>query len=115
MRFHFLIAVCGLSILSSQTTDPNKSGFPHDMIWFNAPENPPPGVEPLRWDLLTTCPVEDFQAAVEKLRWYAGRWGIEVFHRVLKSGCHFNSGWECRAARRFPDPVGFKNEATGFR
>ena len=44
MRFHFLIAVCGLSILSSQTTDPNKSGFPHDMIWFNVPKNPQPGV-----------------------------------------------------------------------
>ena len=44
MRFHFLIAVCGLSILSSQTTDPNKSGYPHDMIWFNVPKNPQPGV-----------------------------------------------------------------------
>jgi hypothetical protein len=50
-------------------------------------ENPPAGVEPLRWDLLTTCPVEDFAGALEKLRWYARRWGIEVFHRVLKSGC----------------------------
>ena len=29
----------------------------------------------------------DFAAAVEKLRWYTLRWGIEVFHRVLKSGC----------------------------
>src|SRR5439155_14475962 len=43
MRFP-LIAVCSLCILSSQTTDPNKSGFPHDMIWFNAPKNPQPGV-----------------------------------------------------------------------
>jgi hypothetical protein len=54
-------------------------------------ENPPTGVEPLRWDLLTTCPVEDFAGALEKLRWYAGRWGIEVFHRVLKSGCQIET------------------------
>lgn len=25
--------------------------------------------------------------AVEKLRWYACRWKIELFHKVLKSGC----------------------------
>jgi hypothetical protein len=42
---------------------------------------------PLRWMLLTTCPVESFAAACEKLRWYTLRWGIEVYHRTLKSGC----------------------------
>lgn len=43
---------------------------------------------PLQWMLLTTCPVSSFAEACEKLRWYAGRWGIEVFHRTLKSGCN---------------------------
>jgi hypothetical protein len=47
----------------------------------------PPGTEGLEWMLLSTEPVVDFEAAVEKLRWYLLRWGIEVFHRVLKSGC----------------------------
>jgi len=37
--------------------------------------------------LLTTCPVESGAAACEKLRWYTLRWGIEVYHRTLKSGC----------------------------
>lgn len=50
-------------------------------------ESAPAGIEPLEWMLLTTLPVADFAAATEKLRWYALRWGIEVFHRVLKSGC----------------------------
>ena len=50
-------------------------------------ETPPAGGEPVEWALLTTLPVADFAGAQEKLRWYAGRWGIEVFHRVLKSGC----------------------------
>jgi hypothetical protein len=50
-------------------------------------EQPPAGSEALEWMVLTTLAVTDFAQAVEKLRWYAGRWGIEVFHRVLKSGC----------------------------
>jgi hypothetical protein len=25
--------------------------------------------------------------AIEKLQWYALRWKIEVFHKILKSGC----------------------------
>jgi hypothetical protein len=42
--------------------------------------------EPIDWMLLTTVVVEGFESAVERVRWYALRWGIEVFHRVLKSG-----------------------------
>jgi len=46
------------------------------------------GIEPLEWLLLTTCEVVTFDQAVEKLGWYAKRWGIEIFHRTLKSGCN---------------------------
>ena len=48
---------------------------------------PPKGVTPICWRLLTTLPVETAEAAVEKVRWYAQRWQIEVMHKVLKSGC----------------------------
>jgi hypothetical protein len=48
---------------------------------------PPQGATPVCWRLLTTLPVESFAAAVEKIRWYAQRWQIEVLHKVLKSGC----------------------------
>lgn len=47
----------------------------------------PADITPLEWMLLTTCPVHDFDQALEKLGWYAKRWGIEVYHRTLKSGC----------------------------
>jgi hypothetical protein len=43
--------------------------------------------EPVEWFLLTTCPVETADQAYEVVQWYARRWGIEVFHRILKSGC----------------------------
>ena len=39
------------------------------------------------WKLLTDLPVQSRDAAVEKLRWYALRWKIEVFHKIVKSGC----------------------------
>ena len=47
----------------------------------------PHHVEPLQWMLLTTCKVTSFDEATEKLSWYTMRWGIEVYHRTLKSGC----------------------------
>lgn len=39
------------------------------------------------WKLLTTLAVDDFEQACQKVEWYTKRWGIEVFHRTLKSGC----------------------------
>ena len=49
--------------------------------------DPPEGVEALDWMLLTTVAVNDFEEALERLAWYRRRWGIEVYHRTLKSGC----------------------------
>lgn len=41
----------------------------------------------IEWKLITDLPVATRAAAIEKLRWYAQRWKIEVFHKILKSGC----------------------------
>jgi hypothetical protein len=46
-----------------------------------------PGRKSILWRLLTTLPVAEAAAAVEKVIWYSQRWQIEVFHKVLKSGC----------------------------
>jgi hypothetical protein len=50
-------------------------------------ENPPLGVEPVSWLLLTTLAVTCFEDVVQCLRWYSYRWLIERYHYVLKSGC----------------------------
>jgi hypothetical protein len=50
--------------------------------------DPPAGVTPLHWKLLSTQPAQSFEQASLQLGWYAKRWGIEVFHMTLKSGCH---------------------------
>jgi hypothetical protein len=49
--------------------------------------HPPAGEEPLDWLLLTNLPVETPEQAIEKLTWYLCRWQIEVYFKVLKSGC----------------------------
>jgi hypothetical protein len=48
---------------------------------------PPAGVEPIEWLLLTNVPVRTLAEALERIQWYALRFQIEVYHRVLKSGC----------------------------
>lgn len=53
--------------------------------------NPPKGVTILEWMLLTNTAVTNFEEAVEKMNWYRLRWGIEVFHKILKSGCQVES------------------------
>jgi len=53
--------------------------------------NPPAGVEGLEWMLLTTVEVKTKEEAFERLEWYARRWGIEIYHRILKSGCRVES------------------------
>lgn len=49
--------------------------------------NAPKGSEALHWKLLSSIPAPDAAMVQRQLRWYAQRWGIEVFHRTLKSGC----------------------------
>jgi len=46
-----------------------------------------PDENPIEWMLLTTVETSCFEHAKQRVRWYARRWGIEVFHRTLKSGC----------------------------
>jgi hypothetical protein len=43
--------------------------------------------ERIDWKLITDLPVRSRAEAVEKLRWYAVRWKVELFHKILKSGC----------------------------
>lgn len=49
--------------------------------------NPPKGVKPLEWILLTNCPVETLEDAWERVDWYECRWVIEEYHKAQKTGC----------------------------
>lgn len=47
----------------------------------------PKGRKPIEWKLITDMPVRNRAEAIEKINWYAMRWKIEAFHKILKSGC----------------------------
>lgn len=47
--------------------------------------------KPIEWMLVTTAPVTTLEDARQRMDWYAKRWGIEVYHRTLKSGCKIKS------------------------
>ena len=51
-------------------------------------DNPPVGVdEPIEWLLLTNTSVATFADALQVVQWYCCRWQIEIYHKVIKSGC----------------------------
>ena len=78
-----------------------RSGCRRVTIWavHVVEEYPPAGVEPLEWLLLTTCAVPSSIEAQECVEWYACRFGIEVWHKVLKSGCRIEARQLESAAR----------------
>jgi hypothetical protein len=57
-------------------------------------DHPPHDVdEPIEWLLLINLPVNDFEDALQVIQWYCCRWQIEVYHKVIKSGCRVE---DCR-------------------
>jgi hypothetical protein len=68
---------------------PRKAGMPVLSVWAVLAREieAPQGSDPVEWLLLTTLEVTTFEQAVEKIKWYTVRWGIEVYHRTLKTGC----------------------------
>jgi len=69
---------------------PKRSPLPPVAVWAVYAREVAPAAsvtEPIEWMLLTTVPTRSFAEACERLGWYSRRWGIEVYHRTLKSGC----------------------------
>jgi len=68
-------------------------GLPAVQLWAVQVRDvePPAEVQPIEWLLLTTVAVDSVEDASERVQWYACRWGIEVWHRILKSGCRIEA------------------------
>src|SRR3954451_23361504 len=56
------------------------------VIWAQE-QTIPEGRDRIDWKLITNLPVKSRSDALQKISWYAMRWKIEMFHKVLKSGC----------------------------
>jgi hypothetical protein len=48
---------------------------------------------------MTNLPVYTLEDGLEKIRWYALRWKIEMFHKILKTSCRAEQA-ELRTAER---------------
>lgn len=85
-----------------------KKGWPSLQlwaVWVHEP-HPPKGVEPIDWMLLSDMPVYTVSEAWERVQWYRLRWGIEEWHRVLKSGCNVE-GREFKTAEHLQRVLAF--------
>lgn len=60
--------------------------------------------EPIEWKLVTNLLVTSKADAIEKLDWYTLRWKIEMFHKVLKSGCRAEDS-KLRSAERLANLI----------
>jgi hypothetical protein len=49
--------------------------------------DPPTGIEPVDWMLLTSEPAATFEQTLVIIGYYRCRWAIEEWHRALKEGC----------------------------
>lgn len=79
------VAAVTLPAVAATRRRPGQPAVPLWAILAVEPE-PPAGIPPLRWLLLTTLAVDDLAAATEMIAHYAQRWTIERLHYTLKSG-----------------------------
>jgi hypothetical protein len=84
---HLQVRCCAVTLTRpARRAAEHLPDLPVWVVWVHEP-HPPPDVAPLDWLLLTTVPTPDGPAALERLGWYQRRWLIELWHKVLKSGC----------------------------
>lgn len=47
----------------------------------------PEGEKPIEWFLITSVPIDSANKVIEVVNWYLCRWLIEMYIKILKSGC----------------------------
>ena len=65
-------------------------------------EEPPQGIDPICWRLLTSMPIENDEQVAQLIQYYVLRWVIERFHYVLKQGFNIEH-------RQVEEPQALKN------
>ncbi|EQA36220.1 transposase DNA-binding domain protein [Leptospira inadai serovar Lyme str. 10] len=62
-----------------------------DMYAVSATEINGSSDESIQWKFLTTIPIQTSEDAKKIIAYYKSRWGIEVYFKILKSGCMIES------------------------
>jgi hypothetical protein len=87
------IRFCSITLRPPWRPAPQKLPLITLQAIFVREDNPPKNLaelgdhEPIEWMLLTNTQVNDFEGALQVVAWYCCRWQIEVFHKIIKSGC----------------------------
>jgi hypothetical protein len=97
-------AVVGIRAARVKLRGPDRPGGKLPDLEVNvvlvSERNPPPGVEPIEWILLTDLPINTVEDVLHVIDYYMCRWQIEIFFRVLKSGCKVEES-QLEKAERF--------------
>lgn len=82
------VATVSVKFCSVKLKKPKKVKKGQDFVSVYAIEvkeqNPPDGIEPICWRLLTTHLVDSYEAAIQLINFYKLRWWIETLFRTLK-------------------------------
>jgi hypothetical protein len=77
------------TLYRERVTLPARKGAPAATVTalLAREEQPPAGEKAIEWRLLTNRAAETLEQVVELIDWYRRRWVVEIFFRILKSGC----------------------------
>jgi len=96
------VELCPPNFGLNKNKEPIEVGFIHLVE-----ENPPQGVEPLEWRLITTVKLDSREKVLQCISWYRLRWRIEDWHRVFKTGCRIE-GLSHKTAERLRRAIALK-------
>lgn len=82
------VAWAAVTIVPPRQRRGDERGLPLPVWVVRVAEvDPPAGVEPLEWILLSNVPVRDDAGAWERAAWYGCRVVVEEYHKCQKTGC----------------------------
>lgn len=81
---------CELTVDPPSQPKRNRQPFDLNVVWVTEVD-PPAGIDPLDWLLLTSEPIDNLRDVRQIVEFYRLRWRIEEYHLILKSGCRMES------------------------
>ncbi len=78
------LKLCWMEVEVQPPNYAGKNKKPISGTYIRAWEEKTDGLE---WILFSSLPIENFEQALEKVKWYSMRWMIEEYHKCLKTGC----------------------------
>jgi len=72
--------------IHSPRNGPSRPSLVYNVVLVEE-TSPPEGEQPIQWVLITSLPIDTIEQVKQIVSYYCHRWQIEIYFRVLKSGC----------------------------